>query len=91
MVLINQCVVIFDDGTEVGEATARLATAFGANVTLVKHEFGTWPGGSSRGESPFETVRLDLSRLLLVEAWLAAFPPPSITCSLVILPAPLLP
>jgi hypothetical protein len=33
MVLINQCVVIFDDGTEVGEATVRLATALGANVT----------------------------------------------------------
>jgi hypothetical protein len=76
MALINQQVVIFDDGTDAGEATARLTAALGAKVILVRHEPGAWPGEQVTHPALYETVRLDMSRPLLVDAWLAAFPSP---------------
>lgn len=72
MVLINQQVVIFDDGTEAGEATARRAAAFGAIVTLVRHVAGAQPPAWA----PYHTVHLELSRSPQVDAWLDAFPAP---------------
>jgi hypothetical protein len=41
MALINQQVVILDDGTDAGKASARLAAALGAKVVLVRHEPGS--------------------------------------------------
>jgi NAD(P)-dependent dehydrogenase (short-subunit alcohol dehydrogenase family) len=74
MALIHQRVVIFDSGTEAGEATARLAAAQGANVTLVRHVAG--PAEQPPGSGLYETVGLDLSRPPAVEAWLAALEGP---------------
>jgi NAD(P)-dependent dehydrogenase (short-subunit alcohol dehydrogenase family) len=72
MALIDQRVVIFDNGTGAGEAAARLAAAQGAKVTLVRHVPGTGPAEEPPGSGLYETVALDLSRPPAVEAWLAA-------------------
>lgn len=72
MALIHQRVVIFDNGTGAGEATARLAAAQGATVTLVRHVAGTGPAEKPPGSALYETVALDLSRPPAADAWLAA-------------------
>jgi hypothetical protein len=76
MALIGKRVVILDNGTEVGEATARLAATLGAKVTLVRHVPGAGPGSFSPSAELYETVSLDLSRPAAVDAWLAAISDP---------------
>ncbi len=76
MALINQHVVIFDNGTDAGEAAARLAAGLGAKVTLVRHVPGARPAAAPPAPSLYHTVGLDLSRPAEVDAWLAAFPAP---------------
>jgi hypothetical protein len=76
MVLINQQVVILDNGTGVGETTARMAVTLGAKATLVRHQPGAVLGEGLPGGGIYPTIALNLSRPEAVDAWLAAFPAP---------------